>query len=1697
MSPVAEPDGSEDVNDFLQRIRELGDKRDKEDEERTKKLEEEILQGRKERQARRAERARSLSPTKEPPSNTSTPASIRSIADTPTSQKMASSTPDLPRLPLPRDENRADALDRLNGAPSATPGEQLKEATIQTDLAPLSTRAPVLSKPSPSAAMPLSRTPTLSWQQRPTSRGSTGARARPLSIVATENNASRSPRATPEPTYASEKEVSRDQIAQALGSKDPSWFKQTADRVQGSAAYRRNQEDPVSDSAFMAGSMRLPGMSEGSVAEPLDEIGPLPDTMRSVSPSRQGSIRGSVAWSQRFPSTTSLSSASGLGSPLPTLSSQRFEAPSDTTSSHGDESPAFSRPVAMSPSQGRISPERMERPPSPTKGLGGFVQSAMLKRSDSVNKRWSAQASPGLSRGNSVASNRGGYPPSDLGLLGWSPPKEPRPGSLSRDNSPMPGSRPGSGHSHATVTQNAKDTETPGTPALTANIKVDSPSLGSLLKPAIPHHSRTQTVGHLPDESHKDVITERSAPPSPSKTIDQKKWSPMKASWLESAINKPDSPKPRAPPPQQPSWMAEISRAKQQRGSVDLGKPASFKEVTATSLLRSPPMGPSIKSPTIGRLPSGFTSDRVVETKEDDVNGFVKSQGLPARSEPNSRDSDLSIPLASPGDTASPDRNVKQSEAAGPAAPSPSSPQASDLELTLNQKYTLPAKVKPETPPKKDFRSTLKPRQASGGDEISTEPEFRNVFGKLKRTQTQNYIAPDELKDNILRGKAGLAVTGGPKKPDRKDELKESLLKQKEAMKAGLPSMTRKTSRNVVTQEQAPSIPEAIAKRNGLTRSESTLSNPVSDAVKEPTTPEAISRHQSLKSKPKPIPPDRQAGALDDRLPKEPAGNSKLADRFNPALIGILSRGPSPMTGNNGTARSKPPQALYHNSAHVASDDEPSGAQLIHMTKSRARGPKRRLPTVVKKESSPKTAVMPIGPRLIISSPKTDAEEATQRTPLRSSSELPVRGAIRPLANIIINNNKTTPPLSPRKPSTSIKSFDVSEADDVPPKVSQPGLSQWKPSTPVKSLEKGNVQELSSTLLHSKPIEAPPARARTSPPVKREQSLSSKEDYPSKASIASPASFPTLPAQPLPITQGQDLECSPSVTQQHPDEQSTGVVEPETSVKDAAAMWGRSPPWSTPLPQRAKSPIRLPSRQDEDTAKWEAGLNRFNPQEPIGLGLRSVSVEVKNLAPLDRNLPSPPMRSPKSPPLPAKKPASITNRIVSNGSLTDRPKPSGLPATQNPQAASHFSTFFESIPSSHPEVSIDTNAVLTSRASAKAANGTGKIKTLRKLIYELTSSGKKLPVPSQQEHILYEENMYLCTHVFGHPVTGTRTTEVYLWCGDGVAPSAIEDAQLFARKAAKETGGTFIVLKQGKETANFFQALGGIVIVRRGSSSRAPDSDSSSSSSNATYMLCGRQHVGQIAFDEVDFGPQSLCSAFPYIISASFGKLYLWKGRGSGADELGCARLIGMDLGLTGEIDEVDEGTEDDAFWDVFPAARAQTRRLPDKAYWTLKPGCDKYAPRFFTVEHELRPKSSSGFKWVRRGSAPADDGAATAQIREVAPFAQADLAGDSVFVLDAFFEIFVILTPSARSLAAPFLTALLFAQEYGILAASLEDRPFVPVASVVLPSGDGAAVPRDLKAVFRKWDERMDVLGERGGCRVLPLSVALEAMRG
>ena len=72
-----------------------------------------------------------------------------------------------------------------------------------------------------------------------------------------------------------------------------------------------------------------------------------------------------------------------------------------------------------------------------------------------------------------------------------------------------------------------------------------------------------------------------------------------------------------------------------------------------------------------------------------------------------------------------------------------------------------------------------------------------------------------------------------------------------------------------------------------------------------------------------------------------------------------------------------------------------------------------------------------------------------------------------------------------------------------------------------------------------------------------------------------------------------------------------------------------------------------------------------------------------------------------------------------------------------------------------------------------------------------------------------------------------------------------------------------------------------------------------------------------------------------------------------------------------------------------------------------------------------------------------------------------------------------------------------MFAQEYGILAASAEDRPFIPVTSVVICSRTRSAnvkevegIPEGMRQAFRKWDDGKGL----GECRVLPLAAALEA---
>jgi len=1478
-----------------------------------------------------------------------------------------------------------DSLERLTGSPA-----QLLEDTEP-------------KKPTPSAAA-LGRSGTLSWQRRPQS----GSTRRPLSMAAPSS------RDNSEPS-SPERAPSRDQIAQSLGAKDPSWFKQTPDRGVGSAAYRRNQDDNASETGSTSSRRQLPGLSRETTAEP-EPTSPPPESGRSSS-----SLRGSAALSTRLSNTPTMAGAEMEGvakakSPLPVLESHKFAPPLEQGSSvNGGDQTGSVRGLAMSPTQGRISPER---PSSPTKGMGGFVQSAMLKRSDSVSKRWSAQVPTTLSRQNSTLSNRG----STYGAL---PKTDSRPSSLSRDNSMEPTSRPGSSSSNLTVTKDA------------AKSTADSAPKPEFAKPAIPYHSRSKSVASTFSEPKEQQ--EETSPPSPSK-----RWSPTKSSWLESALNKPDSPKLKQPPPAQPAWMSEINRIKQQRGSVDMGKGSPFNSPppeTTASGRSSPIKDVQLKPTTLRRSES---PNKELHTEPEKAVTPVEPSPKPKPilspkpamattreasppTEPSAPKVGSEAPTDIPKETmskpTSPTPSLsKQTPLSAPAPAEKPNPLSSAGRFSKDSPLSSPAaKPKPDTPPKKDFRANLKPRHISDAPKNDNVSELQSVFGKLRKAETKNYVAPDVLKSNILRGKQGLAVTGGPKPSVRRDEFKESLVTKKAAMLAKAQEEGSAAHKRTDSSSKSSETPEALAMRKNLGRAESFSKPP--PPKEEDATPEAISRLKSIRtSKPvvaekpeQPLTPSSSrelprttkpavAKESEPSAPsfpaKEPPKASKLADRFNPALANILARGPPTIAtkpgGSSGTARSGA------GSAEV--EKQGPAPELTHMTKGRARGPKRRTPAAkpdAKTNDIPKEETEKVN--LIASVPLVKAEH------ILPSSEPSKTNAEPPVIRTPARDSFKAKPITPSKSPELTRKLEKSSSPELPKKPASLDLNR-RVSSDVQAAKKSP---------YSKPLETPKKTPLPVEEASKNYPLPTVNTPPTNARVSSftpskPFAVPLAKSEPQALKEipAPNAEVSPSRQVPSPDKSTF-------SVKGATSLWSRQSASSSPAPAKVSSPIKLPTQADEEAAMEHAGLVRsaeptdtMPPQprvpkpKPVGLGLGSLGSLGGFVANKSRES-SPPKpysakQSPLSPPMSADRPQSEPFKAS--------------PAPDKPQGI--FAEFFDDAPVTTGELPEGIDTVHILKNPPYEFGPSGKIRTLRKQLHEITGDGKLIPVPMQEEHVLFQDSMYLCTHIFGDS-KGARMTEVYLWSGNGVAEPTLEDVQVFARNYAKQQQGKLSTMRQGKETPNFFDALGGIVITRRGTNP-----------AQKAYMLCGRRHLGHIAFDEVDYSLKSLCSGFAYIISTESGKVYLWKGKGSCAEELSGARLMGMDLTPTGEFLEIEEGSEPQELFNVFPPTEGKGPAIPRSAdHWRYKAKADRYRVRLFKIEQQ----QSSGWgslqvsayfpallrrpSWqfskdtiAERPQTPVTpkSQSTTTKVVEVMPFAQRDLEPEHIYVLDAFFEMYM-----------------------------------------------------------------------------------------
>ncbi|KAJ2897977.1 putative gelsolin repeat protein [Zalerion maritima] len=1618
---------SEEVTNFLKQVRELGDRRIEEDEARSRELEEKILQEKKERQARRAERARSISPQKSSPANTPPPSAGGTSQILDGASLLATSSPALDSLSNPYPSSRGDhePHNPTMDPPLSTSPTKENESPFDSDL-----------KRSTFSGSSQARASHLSWQRRPNSQ--IGSRSRPLSMVAAENAAVRSNNHSPTPDDSS---ISKDQISNALSSKDPAWFRQTADRGHDSAAFRGSQVEDTERLDMSSLKTQVPGMSRDSSAEPQKD-----EHIQAV---ESPAVRTNPVSS--FPLTPS----QRLGPPS--------SAPQSAVADDTPHSPSL-------PGSGRTSPVRST---SPTKGIGGFVQSAMMKRSDSVNKRWSVQSPPGLARAGSIATNR-----------------------HSRGVGQMHNSKPSLSSRPVSMIQSPSTLSADFKPS-SSNEPEEPQESGSRPGETSAKSISIDTSVTSGEEDTGDKNTEHKTPPaSPSKTIDQRRWSPTKASWLESALSKPESPKPKPAPPvsQQPSWMVELNKAKAQKAnnpSVDLGKSGSTSShkhaVNTGGLMRAPPLGANVKPPsTISGL-EGIASAKAasVQTSVGSLRGNLK-------------------------------------KAAPPPPPAKPTGQGSEVD-DVDAKIATPGnKQKPETPPKKDFRANLKHRSAAEAlaAKNSKQPanELKNVFGNLRRTTTQKHVPADKFKDNLLRGKAALNATGGPKMSERRDELKDAILRKKEEFKKAQlegRSVTKKPS-NIGDNT---ALPEGQAKRAALGQSltgsstaaqgageapdskrpdalsQRTSSDPLStitsskpseapvsglnrvstlEATRSPSSGHsvALETKQVLDSRPthvaarpttaspQPTPSLRKETSTATRPQiKTTVSSGSLADRFNPALAGLLARGPlvsgsGPSDGGNSTSQPGP---------QTQSSAEPNGPrpQLTHMTKHRARGPRRKAPSsnteTAKKVDKPVSENGPSStapPKPSAAEMRPDSLNLTEDPSPSIAPQQKVQAAQLPPLAFDVKSSKMPPPSKPTALSSVVPLVDSSRkvvGDKPQPKGERIDLvDPPKPNLTPESSSQGQEMEpaqISIASIHEQVAIAAAAKKGMPPPKRLLEEKTGEKTVqppsPKKLDMSRMFKFDIPEAEPPKPVEHLWSDPQPAIRPKPVIGRTVSPIRGDLTPKTPETTKSQ-PPRPLPEPvvsQKAVEPI--------DTSKPARSL----PDPVVPPRTLEPTVDVVQESGTSRVKP-PPMLSPR--PLPT---APVAGNPVSSPPHSRSPTRS--PRRQSPDIAGMLSNFFGARRPNR-EYLVDTGGVLASKPKTQ-----GRIQTLKAQLFQISNTGKKQPVPTHHERVLFEREMYLCPHTYQNEAR-KKVTEVYFWAGDEVPVSVVEDAEIFVNKEARAMGGKLCKMQQGKETPEFIQALGGIVIIRRGSSNKYD--------SLAPNMLCGRRHLGQIIFDEVDFSASNLCSGFPFLITQQ-ARCFLWKGKGSDVDELSCARLIGMDLTLTGELDEIDDGAEPPSFWQIFDGRS----RTGSADHWRLKPNYQRYGARLFC----------------------SDSSSTNQQIYEISPFSQTDLSSSHIYIMDAFFELYILVGVRAQAEYVSFHNALDFAQEYAILASSMEDRPFVPVSTVVLEG-----IPRDLKSVFRKWRDSHSITthaqpqgavspGLRRGrsLRIVPLNMALQAL--
>ena len=97
------------------------------------------------------------------------------------------------------------------------------------------------------------------------------------------------------------------------------------------------------------------------------------------------------------------------------------------------------------------------------------------------------------------------------------------------------------------------------------------------------------------------------------------------------------------------------------------------------------------------------------------------------------------------------------------------------------------------------------------------------------------------------------------------------------------------------------------------------------------------------------------------------------------------------------------------------------------------------------------------------------------------------------------------------------------------------------------------------------------------------------------------------------------------------------------------------------------------------------------------------------------------------------------------------------------------------------------------------------------------------------------------------------------------------------------------------------------------------------------------------------------------------------------------------------------EGEEPESFFEIFNYRDTEDYLRSDD--WQLKPNHDRFCCRLLHVNHELGQRS--GF-WIRRPGSSSPIIRPNDTVKEIEPFCLKDLSPKGIYILDAFFELYV-----------------------------------------------------------------------------------------